>query len=74
MSAGSIAFTEGANGISFEEMQRHQDEAAQIVWNDPNVEGAMSSVGSGGARGGSNQGSFSIVLKPRDRAACRSMR
>ncbi len=61
------AFTEGANGISFEEMKRHQDEAAHIVWSDPNVAGAMSSVGSGGARGGSNQGYFSIVLKPRDR-------
>ena len=60
------AFTEGANGISFEEMSRHQGEAAQIIWNDPNVQGAMSSVGTGGARGGSNQGSFSIVLKPRN--------
>src|SRR6202008_4549415 len=59
------AFTEGANGISFEDMNYHQAEAASIVWNDPNVEGAMSSVGSGGARGGSNQGSLSIVLKPR---------
>ena len=59
------AYTEGANGISFEEMSRHQSEAAQIIWNDPNVQGAMSSVGSGGARGGSNQGSFTIVLKPR---------
>jgi HAE1 family hydrophobic/amphiphilic exporter-1 len=59
------AFTEGANGISFEAMSAHQAEAAQIVWNDPNVEGGTSSVGSGGARGGSNQGSFVIVLKPR---------
>ena len=59
------AYTEGANGISFEAMSRHQAEAAQIIWSDPNVQGAMSSVGSGGARGGSNQGSFSIVLKPR---------
>src|SRR5262245_7067031 len=59
------AFTEGANGISFEEMRRHQAEAARIIWSDPNIEGAMSSVGSGGARGGSNQGSFRITLKPR---------
>jgi HAE1 family hydrophobic/amphiphilic exporter-1 len=59
------AFTEGANGISFEEMSRHQAEAAKIIWSDPNIQGAMSSVGSGGARGGSNQGSFSMVLKPR---------
>jgi HAE1 family hydrophobic/amphiphilic exporter-1 len=58
------AYTEGANGISFEEMRRHQQEAAQILWSDPNIQGAMSSVGSGGARGGSNQGSFRITLKP----------
>jgi HAE1 family hydrophobic/amphiphilic exporter-1 len=60
------AFTEGANGISFTEMGRHQDEVAQIISTDPNVAGTMSSVGSGGARGGSNQGAFAIVLKPRD--------
>ncbi len=59
------AFTEGANGISFEDMRRHQEEASQILQSDPNVEGTMSSVGSGGARGGSNQGSFVMVLKPR---------
>jgi HAE1 family hydrophobic/amphiphilic exporter-1 len=59
------ASTEGANGISFEEMRRHQDEAARILWSDPNLLGTMSSVGSGGVRGGSNQGSFSIQLKPR---------
>ena len=59
------AYTEGANGISFESMSAHQAEAAQIIWHDPNVQGAMSSVGSGGSRGGSNQGSFVIVLKPR---------
>jgi HAE1 family hydrophobic/amphiphilic exporter-1 len=40
--------------------------AARILWSDPNVLGAMSSVGSGGVRGGSNQGSFRITLKPRD--------
>jgi HAE1 family hydrophobic/amphiphilic exporter-1 len=59
------ANTEGANGISFEEMMRHQNEVAQIIWNDPNVLSAMSSVGSGGVRGGVNQGSFRIALKPR---------
>jgi HAE1 family hydrophobic/amphiphilic exporter-1 len=59
------AYTEGANGISFEAMSAHQTEAANIIWNDPNIQGAMSSVGSGGARGGSNQGSFMMVLKPR---------
>jgi hydrophobe/amphiphile efflux-1 (HAE1) family protein len=58
-------FTEGANGISFDEMRRHQDEAARVLWSDPYVDGAMSSVGSGGARGGANQGYFRITLKPR---------
>jgi HAE1 family hydrophobic/amphiphilic exporter-1 len=60
-----MANTEGANGISFQEMMRHQMEAAQILWSDPYVSGAMSSVGSGGTRGGSNQGMFRIALKPR---------
>ena len=59
------AFTEGANGISFAEMRRHQDEAAQILAADTNVEGFMTSVGAGGTRGGSNAGRFSIQLKPR---------
>ncbi len=60
-----LAFTEGANGISFEAMQRHQNEAAKILWSDPNLQGTMSSVGAGGARGGANQGQFRIALKPR---------
>jgi HAE1 family hydrophobic/amphiphilic exporter-1 len=50
-------------------MRRHQDEAARIDWSDPNVLGAMSSTGSGGARGGSNQGSLRITLKPRSERA-----
>ena len=60
------AFTEGANGISFAEMRRHQDDAARILTADPNVQGFMTSVGAGGTRGGSNAGRFSIQLKPRD--------
>jgi HAE1 family hydrophobic/amphiphilic exporter-1 len=60
-----LAFTEGANGISFEVMQRHQDEAAKMLWSDPNLQGTLSSVGYGGARGGSNQGYLRIGLKPR---------
>jgi HAE1 family hydrophobic/amphiphilic exporter-1 len=60
------SYTEGANGISFAEMRRHQDEAAAILAADPNIDGFMSSVGSGGVRGGANAGSLSIQLKPRD--------
>jgi hydrophobe/amphiphile efflux-1 (HAE1) family protein len=59
------AFTDGANGVSFAEMRRHQEEAARILLQDPNVEGFMTSVGSGGTRGGLNSGGFRIQLKPR---------
>jgi HAE1 family hydrophobic/amphiphilic exporter-1 len=54
------ASTEGANGISFAEMRRHQEEAAKIFAADPNVEGYQSSVNN------SNRGNFSIQLKGRD--------
>jgi hydrophobic/amphiphilic exporter-1 (mainly G- bacteria), HAE1 family len=59
------ATTEAANGVSFTEMRRHQDVAAQILSQDPNVNGIMSSVGSGGIRAGLNTGSVNIQLKPR---------
>ena len=59
-------FTEGSNGVSFAEMRRHQEEAARVLATDPNIDGFMSSVGAGGVRGGSNQGTFRIQLKPRD--------
>ena len=64
-----LGYTEGANGISFDVMQRHQDEAAKILWSDPNLQGTLSSVGYGGARGGSNQGYFRMGLKPRSERA-----
>ncbi|NJC87579.1 MAG: efflux RND transporter permease subunit, partial [Desulfuromonas sp.] len=57
--------TEAAQGISFEEMKRHQQQLAEIVAKDPNVEVFMSSVGGGGSRGGSNAGSMFLKLKPR---------
>src|SRR5258706_2069964 len=58
-------YTDGANGVSFAEMKRHQEEAAKILQKDPNIEGFMTSVGSGGTRGGLNSGGFRIQLKPR---------
>ena len=58
------AFTDGANGISFAEMRRHQQTAEEILARDPNIEGFQSTVGSGGVRGGANAGSFGIQLKP----------
>jgi HAE1 family hydrophobic/amphiphilic exporter-1 len=60
------ATTEAAQDISFESMVKHQQEAAAIVQQDPNVEAFMSSVGAGGANSTSNNGRFLIRLKPTD--------
>jgi HAE1 family hydrophobic/amphiphilic exporter-1 len=61
------ASTEGAQGVSFEDMKRNQARLAEIVIQDPDVEAFMSSVGAAGSRVGSNSGSMFIKLMPRDR-------
>jgi HAE1 family hydrophobic/amphiphilic exporter-1 len=63
---GIIGITEGAQGVSFEEMKRHQKELAEIVLQDPNVEAFMSAVGAGGSRVASNGGFMFMKLKPRN--------
>jgi HAE1 family hydrophobic/amphiphilic exporter-1 len=63
---GVFGFTEGAQGISFNEMVRHQQALAEIVGKDPNVESFMSFVGAGGPRVTGNSGFMFIRLKPRD--------
>jgi len=63
---GIFGFTEGAQGISFDDMVRHQQALAAIVSKDPNVESFMSFVGPGGARVSGNSGFMFIRLKPRD--------
>ena len=60
-----FAITEGAQGISFEDMKRQQQKLADIVLQEPNVEAFMSSVGSSGSRVGSNSGFMFMRLKPR---------
>ncbi len=62
---GIIGMTEGAQGISFEDMKRHQQKLAEIVLQEPNVEAFMSAAGSSGIRVGSNSGFMFIRLKPR---------
>jgi len=57
--------TEGAEGLSFEGMAAHQQAAAAVVAQDPDVETFMSSVSGGGGSSSSNQGRFFIRLKPR---------
>jgi len=61
-----FAFTEAAQGISFEDMVAHQRQLANIVAQDPNIEAFMSAVGSGGASSSSNTGRMFMRLKPRD--------
>jgi HAE1 family hydrophobic/amphiphilic exporter-1 len=56
------ATTEAAQGTSFADMKLHQEALAAIIAKDPNIDGFMSSMGSGGA---SNTGRFFMRLKPR---------
>ena len=62
-----IATTEAAQGTSFPDMVRHQQQVAAIIAQDPNITGFMSSVGSGGGSG--NQGRIIMALKPRKERA-----
>jgi len=59
-----IATTEAAQGTSFPEMVRHQQQVAAIVAKDPNIAGFMSAVGGGGGGGSGNQGRIIMGLKP----------
>ncbi|MGI9042184.1 MAG: efflux RND transporter permease subunit, partial [Gemmatimonadales bacterium] len=56
--------TETAEGTSYDAMVQHQRAAAAIVQEDPNVNGFMSAVGSGGRISTVNQGRLIINLKP----------
>jgi HAE1 family hydrophobic/amphiphilic exporter-1 len=57
------ASTEASPDTSFEAMIGYQQQLAEIVKKDPNVDAVMSSVG--GFTGGSNRGRLTIRLKPR---------
>jgi len=56
---------EAAEGISFDAMVRHQQEVAEVLRADPNVEAFMSSAGGRGGMGASNTGFFFARLKDR---------
>ncbi len=55
-----FAFTEGPQGISFDNMVKHQVEVSQLVAQQPWVDSFMSTTSGG------NQGRMFIRLKPRD--------
>ncbi|MEW6185888.1 MAG: efflux RND transporter permease subunit [Thermodesulfobacteriota bacterium] len=60
-----MGITEAAQGISFENMVRHQKILADIIQKDPNVASFTSSSGVGGMSASGNSGRFFIRLKPR---------
>ena len=57
-----VGVSEAAQGISFASMIDHQEAAAKIIQDDPNVESFVSAIGGIGA---SNSGRMFIRLKPR---------
>ncbi len=61
-----FAFTEATQGISFEDMVRHQKELAAIVTKDPNIDVFMSAVGASGVSVSNNVGRMFMRLKPRN--------
>jgi hydrophobic/amphiphilic exporter-1 (mainly G- bacteria), HAE1 family len=58
--------TEGAQGVSYEQMVQYQQQLAAIVAKDPNVESFFSSIGAGGISQTGNTGRIFMKLKPRN--------
>jgi HAE1 family hydrophobic/amphiphilic exporter-1 len=61
-----LATTEAAEDISFKSMLALQDQAAELVNSDPNVESSISVIG-GGASSGTNTGRIFIILKDKSK-------
>ena len=59
-----IISTEGAQDASFASMIEHQRQLAEIVAKNPNIASFMSTVGAGGSRATTNNGSLFLLLKP----------
>ncbi len=57
--------TEGAQGVSYEQMVQYQQQLSAIVAKDPNVDAFFSSVGVGGVGLTGNTGRIFMKLKPR---------
>jgi HAE1 family hydrophobic/amphiphilic exporter-1 len=59
-----VGYTEAAEGISFTEMSRHQEQIVDIIRKDPNVVGVLSTVGESDVSAASNTGNILVLLKP----------
>jgi hydrophobic/amphiphilic exporter-1 (mainly G- bacteria), HAE1 family len=61
-----LVFTEAAQDVSYDAMANMQREVAEIVKQNPAVDGAMSSIGSGGPSPSLNVGRVFVSLTPRE--------
>jgi len=59
-----VGYTEAAEGISFEEMSRHQQQIVDIIRANTNVLGVLSTVGQSDVSAASNTGNILILLRP----------
>src|SRR3954470_5133479 len=59
-----VGYTEAAEGISFEEMSRHQEQIVDLIRQDPNVVGVLCTVGESDISAASNTGNILVLLKP----------
>src|SRR5436190_2403589 len=59
-----LGSTEGAQGISLDDMIKHQNAITEVIKKDPNVQSYASTVGAGGRNSGGNSGTIFIGLKP----------
>src|SRR4051812_24065976 len=59
-----FCFVEGPQDTSFDAMNDLQQQVAEIIGKDPNVDAAMSFVGAGGSSASLNRGRITITLKP----------
>ncbi len=62
-----IGYTEAAEGTSFEEMSRHQEQAVDVIRANPNVVGVLSTVGASDVSAASNTGNILVLLKDSSR-------
>ncbi|MFN2576937.1 MAG: efflux RND transporter permease subunit [Pyrinomonadaceae bacterium] len=56
--------TEAAQGISLDDMIKHQNTVTDVLKKDPNIQSYASTVGAGGRNSGGNSGTIFIGLKP----------
>src|SRR5204862_933761 len=59
--------TEAAQGTSYDKLVEYQNQISEIITQDPNVEGLVSTIGGQAANtlGGPNLGQIVVHLKPR---------